>query len=202
MPRTCGHRFSCRVYCRNEVGDPRSETAGAVVSFRDRRMSPADGFCRFGLSELRVVGMEQGATRVIVGLAGAVAADGAFNAIGLSDLAGSTWWGDWVKKWTKEDLDHLEFPERLRFVFPILKAASVMGLLGGLRWNRLGRLTGLALIIYFVLAVGAHVRVRDSVTKSSPAVVMLAWCYVAWRAFAQASLGSSKHAASATTAVG
>jgi hypothetical protein len=140
--------------------------------------------------------MQLGSRRVIVGLSGVLAADGAFNTVGLYDIARSTWWGDWAKRWTKEDLDHLEFPERLRFVFPIVKALSVMGLLGGLRWSRLGRLTGLALVVYFVLAVGSHVRVRDSAARSSPAVVMLAWCYLAWRVFARRSADSFTIAAS------
>ena len=140
--------------------------------------------------------MELGSKRVIVGLAGVLVADGAFNSVGVYDIARSTWWGDWVKKWTKEDLDHLEFPERMRFVFPVVKALSVVGLLGGLRWRRLGRLTGLALVVYFVLAVGFHVRVRDSAARSSPAVMMLAWCYLAWRAFAQRPAGSFTVAAS------
>ena len=140
--------------------------------------------------------MEPGPRRVIVGLSGVLAADGAFNTVGLYDIARSTWWGEWAKRWTKEDLDHLEFPERLRFVFPIVKALSVMGLLGGFRWRRLGRLTGLALVVYFVLAVGSHVRVRDSAAKSSPAVVMLVWCYLAWRVFAQPSADSFTVAAS------
>ena len=134
--------------------------------------------------------MELGSKRVIVGLAGVLAADGAFNSVGVYDIARSTWWGDWVKKWTKEDLDHLEFPERVRFVFPVVKALSVMGLLGGLRWRRMGRLTGIALVVYFVFAVGFHVRVRDSAARSSPAVVMLAWSILAWRAFAQRPSGS------------
>ncbi|HEX4864436.1 MAG TPA: DoxX family protein [Acidimicrobiales bacterium] len=142
--------------------------------------------------------MELGSRRVIVGLTGIIAADGAFNTVGLYDIARTTWWGNWVKNWTKEDLDHLEFPERLRFVFPIVKAMSVIGLLGGLRWRRLGRLTGLALVVYFVLAVGFHLRVRDSAVKSSPAAVMLVWCYLAWRAFGQRPAGSCTAASSMT----
>ncbi|MGA1541145.1 MAG: DoxX family protein [Ilumatobacteraceae bacterium] len=51
------------------------------------------------------------------------------------------------------------------------RAAS--GLLIGLGIDRLGAFTALCLSIYFVLAVGAHIRVKDAVTETLPALVML-----------------------------
>jgi hypothetical protein len=134
--------------------------------------------------------MQLGPRRVTVALAAVLAADGAFNTVGLYRVADSTAWGEWIKNWTKEDLDRLKFPQRLRFVFPIIKALSVLGLAGGLVWRPLGRLTGLALVIYFILAIGFHLRVRDSVARSAPAVVMLVWCFVAWRSFLERPSGS------------
>lgn len=57
--------------------------------------------------------------------------------------------------------DAVGFPSRLRWVFPVVKFAAVTGLLAGLRVPWLGLVTSLALVLYFVLAVAAHVRVRD-----------------------------------------
>lgn len=57
--------------------------------------------------------------------------------------------------------DAVAFPRRLWWVFPVVKFAAVAGLLAGLWVSGLGLLTCLALVLYFVLAVAAHVRVRD-----------------------------------------
>jgi DoxX-like family len=122
--------------------------------------------------------------RVLAGLVGALLADGTFNAIALYDLAQSTGWGRWSKEWAKADLDRLRFPEELRFLFPIIKYASVLGLAVGVRWRWMGRLTSAALVAYFVLAVGFHARAKDPPRNHLAALVMLAWSYMAWRLFA------------------
>ena len=122
--------------------------------------------------------------RVLVALAGALLADGAFNAVALYDLAQSTSWGRWSKEWAKDDLDRLRFPEDLRVVFPIIKFASVLGLAMGIRWRRMGRLTSAALVLYFVLAVAFHARAKDPISKYPAALVMLVWSCVVWRLFA------------------
>ncbi len=95
------------------------------------------------------------------GLAAVQLADAAFNAV--------------PNEWVKDDLDHLGFPEDLRFVFPVIKGASAVGLIAGLRWPRLGRLTGTALVGYFVAAMGFHARARDGVLRYVPAAAMLVW---------------------------
>lgn len=59
--------------------------------------------------------------RLVIGLIGAQAVDAAFDAIAVYPIAKSTSWGDRAKQWGKEDLDRLGFPERFRFVFPIIK---------------------------------------------------------------------------------
>jgi hypothetical protein len=120
---------------------------------------------------------------VLAGLVGALLADGAFNAIALYDLAQSTGWGRWSKEWAKADLDRLRFPEELRFLFPIIKFASVLGLALGVRWRRMGRLTSAALVVYFVLAVGFHARAKDPPSNYLAALAMLAWSFTAWRLF-------------------
>jgi len=105
----------------------------------------------------------------VLGLVAVQPADAAFNAI--------------PTQWLREDLDHLGVPEDLRFVFPLIKSASAVGLLGGLRWPRLGRITAAALIVYFLAAMGLHARAEDRVLRYAPATAMLAWSIAALRAF-------------------
>ncbi|AWG64976.1 DoxX family protein [Mycobacteroides abscessus] len=58
-------------------------------------------------------------------------------------------------------LDDVRYPQQYRWIFAPIKAASAVGLLGGIRFPWLAKLTLLMLTIYFTLAVGAHVRARD-----------------------------------------
>ncbi len=53
------------------------------------------------------------------------------------------------------------FPRRLWWLFPVIKFAAAAGLAGGLWIPGLGLLTSVALVAYFLLAIGAHVRARD-----------------------------------------
>ncbi|OSC40758.1 DoxX family protein [Mycobacterium decipiens] len=71
-------------------------------------------------------------------------------------------------------LDDLEVPVGIRPVLPMVKAASAIGLLLGTRFPALARLTTAMLTLYFVLAVGAHIRVRDRVVNAIPAASLLA----------------------------
>lgn len=107
-------------------------------------------------------------------LAGVQLADAAFNAV--------------PTQWLRDDLDHLGIPENVRVVFPVVKSASAVGLLGGLRWPRLGRLTANALIVYFLLALGFHARAKDRAAKFAPAAAMLGW------AIATRATFSNRHA--------
>lgn len=61
----------------------------------------------------------------------------------------------------KKAFDDVGLPEELRPLIPIVKAASAVGLLSVLRFPALARLTTFMLTVYFVLAVGSHLRVRD-----------------------------------------
>ncbi|EHI14935.1 DoxX family protein [Mycolicibacterium thermoresistibile] len=70
-------------------------------------------------------------------------------------------------------LDTLGVPQRIRWVLPASKAASAVGLLAVRRFPGLARLTTAMLTLYFVLAVGAHVRVRDKPYNAVPAVTFL-----------------------------
>ena len=71
-------------------------------------------------------------------------------------------------------LDQLGCSPEVRKVLPIVKAVSAVGLLSVHRFPALARLTTAALTLYFVLAVGAHIRVRDAVTNTIPAASLLA----------------------------
>lgn len=71
-------------------------------------------------------------------------------------------------------LDDLRVPPDLRWLLAAVKAASVVGLLSARRSPGLARLTTAMLTLYFVLAVGAHVRVRDRPVNAIPAATFLA----------------------------
>ena len=74
----------------------------------------------------------------------------------------------------KESLDAVGCPDNVRAVLPPVKVASAVGLLS-VRWfPGLARLTTAMLTLYFVLAVGAHLRVRDKFANTLPAAVFLA----------------------------
>ncbi|WP_078288061.1 DoxX family protein [Mycobacterium sp. D16R24] len=75
----------------------------------------------------------------------------------------------------KESLEKVGLPQRIWWVLPVVKLASAAGLVGGIRWAALGRLTTLMLTIYFTLAVGAHIRVRDKALHALPAASLLVW---------------------------
>jgi hypothetical protein len=103
------------------------------------------------------------------GLVAVQVADGIFNAI--------------PTQWLRDDLDHLGFPYEWRFVFPIVKGASVAGLLVGFKRPWVGRLTSAALVAYFAVAMGFHARAKDGPLRFVPAAGMLAWSVAARRAY-------------------
>lgn len=57
--------------------------------------------------------------------------------------------------------DDVGLTQELRPVIPVVKAASAVGLLSVYRFPGLARLTTFMLTVYFVLAVGSHIRARD-----------------------------------------
>jgi hypothetical protein len=72
-----------------------------------------------------------------------------------------------------KSLDTLGVPTDIRWVFPVVKAAAAVGLLSVFRFPLLARLTTAMLTLYFLLAVGAHIRVRDRVVNAIPAASFL-----------------------------
>ena len=73
-----------------------------------------------------------------------------------------------------KSLDSLGVPQEIRWILPLVKVASAIGLLSITRFPGLARLTTAMLTLYFALAVGAHVRVRDRVINAVPAASLLA----------------------------
>ncbi|GLB83005.1 hypothetical protein Mkiyose1665_15110 [Mycobacterium kiyosense] len=74
----------------------------------------------------------------------------------------------------KKALDTVECPESIRPIFPVVKTAAAVGLASVTRFPGLARLTTAMLTLYFILAVGAHVRVRDTIANTLPAATFLA----------------------------
>ncbi|OBG97832.1 DoxX family protein [Mycobacterium sp. E3247] len=74
----------------------------------------------------------------------------------------------------KKVLDDVGLPENVRPVLPVVKGAAAVGLLSVTRFPALARVTTAMLTIYFVVALGAHIRVRDKVVNALPAAMFLA----------------------------
>jgi hypothetical protein len=110
--------------------------------------------------------------RVVFGLAGSLV---------LSILYDSV-----PNQWFEAEFEHLRLPRWFRPLFVLAKTSAVTGLLIGLRSSRLGRLTAHALVAYFVLAIAAHICVRDEPVRYVPAVAMLLWSLLANRTFVNA----------------
>ena len=55
----------------------------------------------------------------------------------------------------------VRWPRRLWWLMPIIKLAAVAGLVAGIWVPYLGATTSLALVLYFLLAVAAHLRAHD-----------------------------------------
>lgn len=74
----------------------------------------------------------------------------------------------------KKVLDDVGLPENIRPVLPVVKAAAAVGLLSVTRFPALARLTTAMLTLYFILAVGAHIRAHDKPVNAIPAATFLA----------------------------
>ena len=83
----------------------------------------------------------------------------------------------------RRDLERLGCSDTVQRTIPVVKAASVAGLLAGLRSPRLGRLTTTALLGYFTCAVAAHARVRDPAWRYAAAVGMAGLVLTARRSY-------------------
>lgn len=57
--------------------------------------------------------------------------------------------------------DDVGFPIRFRWVFPVIKFSAALGLLAGLWIPYIGFAANVGLVLYFVVAIGAHLRAKD-----------------------------------------
>ncbi len=71
-----------------------------------------------------------------------------------------------------EIMDRLEVPDRFRTPIGLIKFLAGLGLVVGLWIDWVLAVTSACLVVYFALATGAHLRVRDSVTDTVPAAVL------------------------------
>ncbi|MDQ2708416.1 MAG: DoxX family protein [Actinomycetota bacterium] len=85
-------------------------------------------------------------------------------------------------------LNAVRFPRRLWPVIAPTKAVSAVGLIIGIWWLPLAIVTCVALVVYFVLAVGAHLRARDIGRNLLSAIGLLA-AYVAALVFVLRAAG-------------
>ncbi len=86
-------------------------------------------------------------TRTYTALAAVQAADAVACAIPLAVIT--------------KAFDDVGLPQKYRPIVPVVKAASAIGLLSAGRFPALARLTTFMLTIYFILAVGSHLRAKD-----------------------------------------
>lgn len=73
-----------------------------------------------------------------------------------------------------ECLNDVGFPARNRWIFPVIKATSAIGLAAVWRAPGVARFTAFMLTVYFVLAVGSHIRVHDFGRNFAAASTLLA----------------------------
>ncbi|MFZ2239095.1 MAG: DoxX family protein [Gordonia amarae] len=72
-------------------------------------------------------------------------------------------------------LDDVGYPPDQRWIFPVVKAASAVGLALAPHYPALTRLTTVMLTTYFSLAVGSHIRARDIGLNCAAATSLLAF---------------------------
>jgi hypothetical protein len=80
-------------------------------------------------------------------------------------------------------LDDVGFPRRYWHVFTPIKAAGGVGLLAGLWVPHLGAVTAACLVVYFVLAVTAHLRAGDIGRNAASAALLLLASALAFTTF-------------------
>lgn len=90
-------------------------------------------------------------------------------------LAGDAIYNVIPNRWVDEDLERLRVPSDLRYVLAAAKGSGAVGLILGERSPGLGRAAALGLVLYFSLALLAHVHVRDEAARYGLAAGLLVW---------------------------
>ena len=70
-------------------------------------------------------------------------------------------------------LDAVNCPTQVRKALPPIKVLSGLGLLTGIRVPRIGFVTSLGLVGYFVAAIGFHIKAKDQPKNALSAFTML-----------------------------
>ena len=71
-----------------------------------------------------------------------------------------------------ETMERLRVPTRLIPALGVAKVAGALGLLMGIWIDALGSYAAFCLSLYFLIAIGLHVRVRDAAALTAPAAVL------------------------------
>jgi len=72
------------------------------------------------------------------------------------------------------NMDAMRVPPGVRRAVPVAKTATALGLASVYRFPGVARLTTAVLTLYFAVAVGIHLRVRNRAANVVPAVLLLA----------------------------
>lgn len=70
-------------------------------------------------------------------------------------------------------MDDVHFPRPYRWIFPVVKGSSAVGLVLAQQFPKLARFTAVMLAFYFALTVGAHVRAKDVCLNAASASGLL-----------------------------
>lgn len=73
-------------------------------------------------------------------------------------------------------MTRLKVPTDSLVLLGVIKVLAAVGLAAGFLVDRLDVVTGVALCLYFAVAVSTHVRVRDGVRNTLPSFVVLVAC--------------------------
>ncbi len=71
-----------------------------------------------------------------------------------------------------ETMERLRMPTRIIPALGLMKVAGALGLLIGIWLDALGSYAAFCLSIYFLVAVGLHLRARDTAAQTAPAAVL------------------------------
>lgn len=121
-----------------------------------------------------MAGMSRREARSVDALATVLALDAVYNVV--------------PNRWIDEDLERLRLPRWLRFVLASAKGAGAAGLMLRRRRPGLARLASGCLSLYFVLAIGAHARVRDEAWRYGSGAALLGWSGLTWSRLARAPI--------------
>ena len=75
-------------------------------------------------------------------------------------------------RYVENNMDAMRVPAAVRPLVPVAKAVLSLGLLSVFRLPSVARITTAVLTLYFTVAVGIHIRVRNRIGNIVPAVLL------------------------------